>query len=58
MRRPNSIEFANAFLWLTVLAASVILYWGSDRLWMLVVAVLVSGCASVRVVAEGQRQAE
>ena len=31
MRRPTSVELANAFLWLTVLAASVVLLWDWDR---------------------------
>jgi hypothetical protein len=55
MRKPTSVEFANAFMWLTVLAASVVLLWGSDRLWMMVIVVLVSGWTSIGVVARGCR---
>jgi hypothetical protein len=53
MRKPTSVEFANAFMWLTVLAASVVLLWDSDRLWMMVIVVLVSGWTSIGVVARG-----
>ena len=53
MRKPTSVEFANAFLWLTVLAVAVILFWDSDRLWMMVVAVVVSGWTSMGLVAKG-----
>jgi hypothetical protein len=53
MRKPTAVEYANAFLWLTVLAASMVLFWGSDRLWMMVVAVLTCGFMSVEVVAKG-----
>ena len=53
MRKPTAVEFANAFLWLTVLAASMVLFWGSDRLWMMIVAVLTCGFTSVSVVAKG-----
>ncbi len=52
MKKPTSVEFANAFMWLTVLAASITLFWDSDRLWMMVVAVLVCGWTSIGVVAK------
>lgn len=55
MRKPSSVEFANAFMWLTVLAASVVLLWGSDRLWMMVIVVLASGFTSIWVVARNCR---
>jgi hypothetical protein len=55
MRKPTSVEFANAFMWLTVLAASVVLLWGSDKLWMMVIVVLASGWTSIGVVARGCR---
>jgi hypothetical protein len=55
MKRPTSVELANAFLWLTVLAASIVLLWDSDRLWMMIVAVLVCGWTSLGVVAKGCR---
>jgi hypothetical protein len=47
MRKPTSVEFANAFMWLTVLATALILFWNSDRLWMMVVAVVVGGWTSI-----------
>jgi hypothetical protein len=56
MKRPTSVELANAFLWLTVLAASIVLLWDSDRLWMMIVAVLVCGWTSLGVVAKGCRR--
>ena len=57
MRKPTSVEFANAFMWLTVLAASLVLLWGSDRLWMMVVAILVCGSTSISVVSRGCSEA-
>ncbi|MGD9145739.1 MAG: hypothetical protein PVI80_09275 [Anaerolineae bacterium] len=56
MRKPTSAEFANAFMWLTVLAASVVLLWGSDRFWMMVIVILASSWTSIGVVARGCRQ--
>lgn len=50
MRKLDAIDFAHAFLWLTTLAAAIILFWGSDRLWMMVVILLASGWTSVRLV--------
>jgi hypothetical protein len=58
MKKLNSVEFANAFMWLTVLAASVVLLWNSDELWMMVVAVLVCGTTSIGAVARGCRQSD
>ncbi len=58
MRKPTTVEFANAFLWLAVLAGALILFWGSDRLWMMVVVVLANGSASMGTVAKsGPRSA-
>lgn len=51
MRDLEVTDFAHAFLWLTTLAAAVILFWGSDRLWMMVVILLASGWTSIRLVA-------
>ena len=50
MRKFDAIDFAHAFLWLTTLAAAMILFWGSDRLWMMVVILLASGWTSIRLV--------
>jgi hypothetical protein len=58
MRKPTPAEFTNAFMWITVLAASVVLLWNSDRLWMMIVAVLVCGSTSVGTVAAAFRQSE
>jgi hypothetical protein len=58
MRKPNSVEFTNGFMWLTMLAASVVLLWNSDRLWMMIVAVLVCGTTSIGAVARGCRQSD
>lgn len=55
MRKPTPVEFANAFLWLTVLAVAIILFWDSDRLWMMVMAVVVSGWTSMGLVAKSCR---
>jgi hypothetical protein len=44
MRMPRATEWANGFMWLAVLTASVILLWGTDYLWLMVIVVL--GCAS------------
>jgi len=52
MRKPTPVELANAFLWLTVLAAAIILFWNSDRLWMMVVAILASGWTSMGLFAK------
>lgn len=56
MRKPTAVEFANAFLWLAVLAGSIMLFWGSDRLWMTVVIALANGCASTGIVAKSGQQ--
>ena len=56
MRKPTSAEFTNGFMWLTILAASVVLLWDSDRLWMMIVAVLVCGTTSIGAVAKAFRQ--
>lgn len=53
MRKPVPAEFANAFMWLTVLAASFVLFWGHDKLWMMFAAVLVCSLTSMQVVARG-----
>lgn len=53
MRRPTVIEVANALLWLAVLAVAVILFWGSDKLWMMIMAVLVNGWVSMGLLARG-----
>ena len=58
MRKPTATEFANAFMWLTVLAAAIVLLWDSDSLWMMVVAILACGFTSVRVVANGCRRSD
>lgn len=58
MRKPAPAEFANAFMWITILAASVVVLWDSDRLWMMIVAVLVCGTTSVGTVAAAFRQTE
>jgi hypothetical protein len=55
MRKPSAAEMANAFLWLAVLAATLILFWGSERVWVLVVGILGCGWASVGIVARGCR---
>ena len=57
MRKPTPAEFANGFMWLTVLAASIVLLWDSDRLWMMIVALLVCGTTSMGAVAQAFRQA-
>jgi hypothetical protein len=55
MKKPTPTEFANAFLWLAVLAAAGILFWDSDRLWMMIAVVVVNGWASMALVAECRR---
>lgn len=55
MRKPTSVEFANAFMWLATLAATIVLLWDSDRLWMMIMVVLVSGFTSIGIVAKGCR---
>ncbi len=57
MRKPTSAEFANGFMWLTILAASIVLLWDSDKLWMMIVAVLVCGTTSIGAVAKAFRKA-
>ena len=52
MRKPTPTEIGNAFMWLTVLATALILFWDSDRLWMMVVAVGVGGWTSMGLVAK------
>ena len=56
MRKPTPEELANAFLWLAVLAASIILLWASDKLWMMVVAILGCGWASTGLFARHCRR--
>ncbi len=57
MRKPTPEELANVFLWLAVLAASIILLWDSERLWMMVVAILGCGWASIGLFAKyGRRE--
>jgi hypothetical protein len=56
MRKPTITELANAFLWLAVLAAACILFWGNDRLWIMAMAVVVNGWASVGLVAKCRRE--
>ena len=56
MRKPTVVELANAFLWLTVLAAAIILFWESDRLWMMIMAILASGWASTGLVVRNCRE--
>ena len=51
MRKPTAAEFANGFMWLTVLAASVVLLWDSDKLWFMIVVVLVCSTTSIGAVA-------
>ena len=58
MKTQTAAEFSNAFMWLTVLAASVVLLWDSDRLWMMIVIVLVCGTTSIGAVARGRRQSD
>ena len=58
MRKLDAIDFAHAFLWLTTLAAAIILFWGSDRLWMMVVILLASGWTSVRLVGRRCREGD
>ena len=58
MRKPTSTEFANAFMWLTVLAASIVLLWDSNRLWMMVVAILACGFTSIGIVANRCRPSD
>lgn len=58
MRKPTAVEFANAFMWLTVLTTALILFWNSDRLWMMVVAVLVGGWTSMGLVAKSCRRGD
>ena len=47
MKELDATVFAQAFLWLTTLAAALILFWGADRLWMMVVILLASGWTSI-----------
>ena len=56
MRKPTAVEFGNAFMWLTMLAATVVLLWDSDRLWMMIMVVLVCGFTSTGVVVRGCRE--
>lgn len=46
----EATDFAHAFLWLTTLAAAIILFWGCDKLWVMVVILLTSGWTSIRLV--------
>ena len=50
MKELDAMVLAQAFLWLTTLAAAMILFWGSDRLWMMAVILLASGWTSVGIV--------
>lgn len=56
MRKPTAAEFANGFMWLTILAASVVILWDSDTLWFMLVAILVCGTTSIGAVARALRQ--
>lgn len=56
MSKPSSAEFVNGFMWLTMLAASVVLQWDSDSLWMMIVVVLVCSTTSMGAVARSVRQ--
>jgi hypothetical protein len=58
MRKPASFELANGFMWLTILATSIVLFWDSDRLWMMVVAVLICGTTGIGAVAKGCQQSD
>jgi hypothetical protein len=58
IRKPTPTEFANAFMWLTALAATVVLLWDSDRLWMMVVAILACGFTSIGIVASSCRPSD
>ena len=58
MRKFDAIDFAHAFLWLTTLAAAIILFWGSDRLWMMVVILLASGWTSITLVSRRCREGD
>jgi hypothetical protein len=55
MRKPFCVDLANAFMWLTVLATAFILFWNSDKLWMMVVAILVGGWTSIGLFANHRR---
>jgi hypothetical protein len=50
MKELDATVFAQAFLWLTTLAAATILFWSADRLWMIVVILLASGWTSIGLV--------
>jgi hypothetical protein len=50
MKELDATVFGQAFLWLTTLAAAMILFWGSDRLWMMAAILLASGWTSVGLV--------
>lgn len=58
MKDLEPTDFAQAFLWLTTLAAAIILFWGSERLWMMVVILLASGWTSIRLVGRRCRKGD
>ena len=55
MTKSVSILLANIFMWVVVLAAAVVLLWGMDALWMMVIAILGAGAGSHMVVLNGLR---
>jgi hypothetical protein len=58
MKELDATVFAQAFLWLTTLAAAIILFWGADRLWMMVVILLASGWTSISLVRKRCRRGD
>ena len=53
MKKSVSILLANLFMWVVVLAAAIVLLWGMDALWMMVIAILGAGAGSHMVVSDG-----
>jgi hypothetical protein len=50
-----SILLANIFMWVVVLATAIVLLWGMDELWMMVIAILGAGAGSHMVILNGLR---
>ena len=55
MKHSASVLLANLFMWIVVLAAAIVLLWGMDALWMMVIAILGAGAGSHMVVSNGLR---
>ncbi len=50
MRKITPCEWANAFVWLCMIVAAIILLWGTKNLWPMVVVLLAGGVGSMLIV--------